>query len=110
VVVQLQQIFSMLNHHPVSGLFGHWRHPSWPGGAIRPNTSQQFANELEYSAELFRVRPTSGYVAPSGSKKGLQRLDRCNGIFLLSIDVREVQDRFTHIDAQLPRLMTRIRL
>jgi hypothetical protein len=52
VVVQVQQISSILSHHPVcaasdaSRLFLIAQPPLWPGGAIRPNTSQQFAKEV----------------------------------------------------------------
>ena len=53
MVVQLQLNSFDLEPHPVCGVkvagatFSHCRsHPSWPGGAIRPNASQQLANEL----------------------------------------------------------------
>ena len=54
MVVQDQtEMFSILSHHPVCGVkvagatFSYCRsHPSWPGGAIRPNAFQQLALEL----------------------------------------------------------------
>ena len=50
VVVQDQtEMFLNLNHHPVcassdaSHFSSYWRsHPSWPGGAIRPNQRTNF--------------------------------------------------------------------
>ena len=49
----LNKTLSILSHHPVCGVkvagatFSYYRsHPSWPGGAIRPNAFQRLANNV----------------------------------------------------------------